>query len=137
MSQGGQGGRDTQRIQDLPVAGPVPQSVIVAGAVARRGVYISLAMAYKPLDRLLRGIFEFLACILLVPRAILPIYPFTTIDAFSISSLAAWFLFEIVLITMFMLVLAVIGSAAGEIAQDEWGLPSSVGAGTCLDSWWF
>ena len=44
----------------------------------------------------------------------------------------AWFLFEILLITMFMLVLAVIGSAAGEIAHDEWGLPSSVGAGLML-----
>ena len=31
-----------------------------------------------------------------------------------------------------MLVLAVIGSAAGEIAQDEWGLPSSMGAGLML-----
>lgn len=44
----------------------------------------------------------------------------------------AWFLFEIVLIIMFMLVLAVIGSAAGQIAQDEWGLSETWGAGLML-----
>ena len=44
----------------------------------------------------------------------------------------AWFLFEIVLIIMFMLVLAVIGAAAGQIARDEWGLSEAWGAGLML-----
>ena len=36
----------------------------------------------------------------------------------------AWFLFELVLMVLFVLVLAVMGSAAGGILQDSLGLPA-------------
>ncbi len=39
----------------------------------------------------------------------------------------SWFLFEILLIMMIVLVLAVIGSAAGGIMEDSFGLPASTG----------
>lgn len=38
-----------------------------------------------------------------------------------------WFLFEILYVLMFLLVLAVVASAAGEILQDSFGIPYSVG----------
>ena len=40
----------------------------------------------------------------------------------------AWFLFEILLMVLFVLVLAVMGSAAGGILQDSLGLPARTGA---------
>ncbi len=40
----------------------------------------------------------------------------------------AWVLFELVLLVLFVLVLAVMGSAAGGILQDSFGLPSRTGA---------
>ena len=40
----------------------------------------------------------------------------------------AWILFEVVLLVLFVLVLAVMGSAAGGILQDSFGLPSRTGA---------
>lgn len=40
----------------------------------------------------------------------------------------AWILFEILLVTLFILVLAVMGSAAGGIMQDTLGLPERAGA---------
>ena len=40
----------------------------------------------------------------------------------------AWFLFELVLMVLFVLVLAVMGSAAGGILQDSLGLPERTGA---------
>jgi uncharacterized membrane protein YkvI len=40
----------------------------------------------------------------------------------------AWFLFEILLVVLFILVLAVMGSAAGGILEDSFGLPERAGA---------
>lgn len=40
----------------------------------------------------------------------------------------AWFLFELLLLVLFVLVLAVMGSAAGGILQDNLGLPERMGA---------
>jgi uncharacterized membrane protein YkvI len=40
----------------------------------------------------------------------------------------AWFLFEVLLVVLFILVLAVLGSAAGNIMEQNFGLPATVGA---------
>jgi len=39
-----------------------------------------------------------------------------------------WFLFEVLLIVLFVLVLAIMGSAAGRILEDQFGLPERAGA---------
>ncbi|HEY5645323.1 MAG TPA: hypothetical protein VIS76_05250, partial [Pseudomonadales bacterium] len=39
-----------------------------------------------------------------------------------------WFLFEVLLVVLFVLVLAVMGSAAGRILEDQFGLPERAGA---------
>ncbi len=40
----------------------------------------------------------------------------------------AWFLFELLLVCLFVLVLAIMGSAAGRILEDQFGLPERAGA---------
>lgn len=40
----------------------------------------------------------------------------------------AWFLFEVLLVVLFVLVLAIMGSAAGRILEDQFGLPERAGA---------
>ena len=116
------------RIYLLP--GAVLQSVVVAGGYGtgrevveyftNQGMYAGL-MGLTVAAVSMAIIF----CLCLEVSRVFQVYNYRSF--FQVLLGKSWFLFEIVAGTMFMLVIAVIGSAAGEVMKNELGLHPMVG----------
>ena len=116
------------RIYLLP--GAVLQSVVVAGGYGTGREVVE----YFTSHGLYTGFLGFLTattgmalvfCLCLEISRVFKVYDYRSF--FQILLGRGWFLFEIVAALMFMLVLAVIGSAAGEVMKNELGLPPTTG----------
>jgi len=116
------------RIYLLP--GAVLQSVIVAGGYGtgrevveyftNQGIYAGLmGLAVSAIS------LAIIFCLCLELARVFQVYNYRTF--FQVLLGRSWFLFEIVAGTMFMLVIAVIGSAAGEVMKNELGLHPMIG----------
>ena len=116
------------RIYLLP--GAVLQSVVVAGGYGtgrevveyftNQGMYAGLmGLAVAAVSMAI------IFCLCLEISRVFRVYNYRTF--FQVLLGRSWFLFEIVGGTMFMLVIAVIGSAAGEVMKNEFGVHPIVG----------
>ena len=121
------------RIYLLP--GAVLQSVVVAGGYGtgrevveyftNQGMYAGLmGLAVAAMSMAI------IFCLCLEVSRVFQVYNYRTF--FQVLLGKSWFLFEIVGGTMFMLVIAVIGSAAGEVMKNELGLQPMVGVAIML-----
>ena len=106
------------------------QSVIIAGGYGTGREAVEYFSGFGMLNGSL-GILLATACIALAFAMSLEIaraysaYNYRTF--FKVLLGPGWFLYEILLVMLFMLILAVIGSAAGTLLNSEFGLPSQAG----------
>lgn len=108
------------------------QSVMIGGAYGTGREMIQFFTSYGMGGGLLGLIVATVAVSLIFALSLAVAQQFRAYDyrRFAIALLGrGWFLYEIVLIALILLVLAVITSASGSILADEFGLPRLVGGG--------
>ena len=117
------------------VPGAILQSVIIAGGYGTGREVVEYFTQYGVAGGVI-GIFVATCCIGVVFVLSLEVArSFRTYDYrtfFQVLLGRYWFLYEILVVMLFMLVIAVIGAAAGEILNRELGLGTGVGVAIIL-----